>query len=260
MKSNIKALPFLLLLLISPAPLFGAVPSPTALERLEGNAALAHLNNLKVRHPLAFARAMKAMRDHGFKPTEIVDVVRNTARAGARPRSHVPGIFLAQDYVADSTGELVMWSWDDGDASTWEGVIYAESYSDGIYVTEDSQINVVSDPYPVWEYTAAAYDSGGNDLLLIKNRIHRQSPVPQIASASADMQRAIVEGTPPNSIELARVPEPVRAWLACTIGGCGSAAWGCAVSGPGWGHCFLGWCGGAALGCAGGTLLFYMLR
>ncbi len=232
MKSNIKALPYLLLLLISPAPLFGAVPSPTALERLEGNAALAHLNNLKVRHPLAFARAMKAMRDHGFKPTEIVDVVRNTA----------------------------LWSWDDGDASTWEGVIYAESYSDGIYVTEDSQINVVSDPYPVWEYTAAAYDSGGNDLLLIKNRIHRQSPVPQIASASADMQRAIVEGTPPNSIELARVPEPVRAWLACTIGGCGSAAWGCAVSGPAWGHCFLGWCGGAALGCAGGTLLFYMLK
>jgi len=153
-----------------------------------------------------------------------------------------------------------MWSWDDGDPTTWEGVIYAESYSDGIYVTEDSQINVVSDPYPVWEYTAAAYDSSGNDLLMVKNRIHRQSPLAQIASASPDLQRAIVEGTPPNSIELVRVPEPVRTWLACTVAGCGAAAWGCTVGGPAWGHCFLAWCGGSALGCAGGTLLYYMLR
>lgn len=238
--------------------LLTAQQPPRNIEHLSGAAALAHLNNLKAKRARAFAAAIKDMHKRGFRPTDIVNVVRSTSLARDRRSATGAPAYHRTQTVGDASGELVMWAWDDGNDSTWEGVIYVEDYVNGINVTWDSQIDVAtSDPTPVWEYEVAASNSAGTDLLMVRDRARRRPPA-QVAAADGSVAFASAASAQNGDVQLVRLPRPVKEWLACTVAGCGSAALGCLYGGPSWGHCFALWCGGSALGCGLGIAIMYL--
>src|SRR5689334_14924423 len=92
------------------SPLFAI---PCDVERLSGEPALAHLNQLKLRHGKAFADAMRLLQEKGFKPTNEVTVFRTTPLARSRVAPSTNGIQRTQTTYGDSSGEVTMWSWDD---------------------------------------------------------------------------------------------------------------------------------------------------
>lgn len=158
-----------------------------SIERFRGQAARTHLLNLMARHPAQFAKAHAAMSDRGATPTEEVFVLRSLALADpVTESSSTPGLVPQSVVIGDASGEMVFWSWDDGDPNTWEGQIYVAHYAEqyeGIY---DIQFVVASAPFSlswaslVWQshdpwnqFPDAAVDGGdsqGYDPELAMNR------------------------------------------------------------------------------------------
>jgi hypothetical protein len=83
-------------------------------EMLVGAAALAHIDGLRTAHPSAWQKAEKLLRERGYRPTEHA-VVLHTAPNGVLASVRRGKIFRTEDSASTSEGELVMWSWDDGD-------------------------------------------------------------------------------------------------------------------------------------------------
>ena len=167
MMSDWRQRPFLPLLVTLALPLGAAPPSEASeavtacrlhatqpakatdrsLESLRGEAAREHLRNLLAKRSEAYARSRANLRQRGFLPTEIV-VVHRTARTDVVERRRDKGLRLAQDhYDSNDDGEVVFWSWDDGDDTTWEGSFYAERYSDGAWLMVDVQVDIATEDY-----------------------------------------------------------------------------------------------------------------
>lgn len=230
-----------------------------AVERLVGEAARLHLQNLKTSKRAAFEKAGAHLRSRGYWPTDEVVVLRSIdlyAR-GAETR----GILPASDTAATSEGEVVFVSWDDGDDRTWEGSVYMDEYNSTAEALFDGQIDTADpDLTPVWEETVY-YSSGGGG----GDGDEPVEPVQQVRDQSARTPDFLVADASPFGVALllrdfsSRGKEftltgsfgsHLRSWGACFAGGCAAAATTCAFLGPGWAKCSAAGCAGAAVGCA----------
>lgn len=87
-----------------------------------------------------FRRAVRNLQKRGIVPTVDVTVVRKLPTGEVRSGEAM----TASQSVSTGAGEVLFWTWDDGDDNTWEGVVYVERYSDGMYVTWDMQLDISS--------------------------------------------------------------------------------------------------------------------
>lgn len=122
---------------------------------LRGGKARARLEELRAapKRRVGYLRAELNLMGRGLIPTDHVLVVRHIPAAEIIGRSVTPISYSPQDFQESVNGkEILMWSWDDGDDSTWEGTVSVERHSDGLFATWDLQIDIP---------TAQGYDVGG---------------------------------------------------------------------------------------------------
>ncbi|MGD2113917.1 MAG: hypothetical protein PVG07_02620 [Acidobacteriota bacterium] len=227
-------------------------------EKLKGEAALTHLYNLFSRRPEAFKGVRKSLRARGLEPTEHVYVERTVRLASNRNESSGSRAVPTQDYSEEnSDGEIVFWSWDDGNDATWEGSIYVEVYSSGDASTWEGQIDA-SDETHEWNYYEKTWSGGGDGP--------GGEPLPATNEAPPWPSRRSHHGVTlasrsPNGSHTAygsngSMYTPVgwsswaHCWRACVVGGCAAVAIQCIRSGPLWPACFGIGCIGAEVGCA----------
>ena len=196
---------------------------------LTGREALDHLKNLQARRPGPFAEAGQRLRAKGWTPTEHVLVVR-TVRKAITSRNGYGPILPAQTTTIDTDeGEVVFWSWDDGDPLTWEGEMWAQRYSDGAealtapqadteqhYVTSEELIYWHS---PTVENPVGRHDTGGS-----------RTPMIQRAKWSGNSAGPILLTQERRKPVDAR--QFVKDYLSCVLVSCGGGLVGCMFSGP----------------------------
>jgi hypothetical protein len=215
------------------------------IQEMTGQAALDHLYNVLSRKPKAFSTARKSLASRGFLPTEKVYVERTVRLVSPASLS---------DTSPD--GEIVFWSWDDGDDGTWEGAIYVEVYSSGAASTWEGQLDVSTQDYPwievhkTWEGGAGG---GGGPLPVSFNGPPLPGSLVHVTPA-VQSTGALAGST---SYMPASFYQWARCWRGCVVTGCTAAAIGCLATGPAWPGCFGFWCVGTEVGCAIGCYLTY---
>lgn len=194
----------------------------TAVEKLTGEPARAHLRNLKARRGKGFLDADTRLRARGFRQTENVVVLRSVSLVAGRaiPRN---GTALVEDTISTGDGELVFWSWDDGDDSTWEGSIYMCSYSPEADLLADAQLDISTglNPEPIWEETI--YHNVPRDPIYQETSFEALPGAPvQVACASDELIAGLVGGVPGQQVLLvgSNFGKMVKSWAGCTLGGC----------------------------------------
>lgn len=234
------------------------------LERLQGNAAKSHLQNLASRHPGVFSKSSRILEGRGYQRTEDVVVLRHVT-LGVRDSIAAPGSLTTNDNssITSTEGEIVFVSWDDGDPSTWEGSIYMASYAPAGDLLTNVQILLSSDPIEAtWEeisYVSPPWTEPENQLM-------RQGDLDSGtdgASATVESELAVTAlNEPPPGPTPTPTPTPspggktpARLWLECVVGGCTLVAIGCWATAPAWPICFSGWCGAVGATCAVTTVL-----
>jgi hypothetical protein len=231
-----------------------AFPAPqpvTRIERMDGAAAIAHMQAMFAKNPAvaaAYERSQVSLAGRGFQKVNRPVVVRQFVQrangaASAAPRTTlhrilsyiVPKLHAQNEHAeADSSGEIFMDPWDDGDDVTWEGTYYVMRYSDGAWALYDWQNDTRNQDESYAMYYAER-QGGERDPLMVRRN--------------------------PNLLERLRnlFEEPVEAqsgawrrakmWGDCFGGACLGAATACALTGPGWGPCTGAWCIGASVTC-----------
>lgn len=212
-------------------------------ERLTGDAALAHLRNLMSRNPAAFAQSRKDLLARGFKPTETVFVERTLRQARSRWDQARPFQYV-QDYSeSNSDGEIVFWSWTDGDDDTWEGSIYVTIYSNGAETTWDGQIYDATEDHP-WVWYQKTYERQPID----KQIEYSAPPLPGRGAEAIQLARLGQPMWKPEFLPAGSFYNWSVCWRSAVVGGCTTAAVACRLSGPAWPGCFGAWCVGAEVG------------
>lgn len=100
----------------------------TAVEQLRGQAALERVAQIATRNPGEGAAIATALQSRGFRPTDHAIAIRSlrmTAR-GWVPADEVQT--LPAQAVSGQEGEVAFWTWDDGDNTTWEGLVHCVNY------------------------------------------------------------------------------------------------------------------------------------
>lgn len=219
-------------------------------EVILGETAQAHLQNAKLRRSRAFEKAARVLQQKGYRRTNEVVVVRTLDKqAWLRSRD---GIHPAYDYASSEDGEIIFWSWDDGDDSTWEGNVYIEKYSTGGYVSLDGQVDPgYTEIPPVWEETIEYYGGGGggpDEDQPLMTSLGRGKPI-QLASLMSDIGFAVNRNLDDSHIQLVQWREYLREWGKCFGPNCAVAVGTCRWAGPAWAKCSLAGCGIAAVAC-----------
>jgi hypothetical protein len=154
---------------------------------------------------------------------------------------------------SSNDGEMIFYSWDDGDDGTWEGQIYVESYATGASILVAGQILISDTSLPVqWEDTIAS--SGGDPRLIAPEARSRQPYLDrdavQVASADRDFIEQVRAGAGNADIQRVQLRAYLQRWVTCAAGGCLAVLMGCRHAGPAWGHCTAIGCVAAMVGCA----------
>lgn len=199
----------------------------------------------------AFAKAYKDMISRGVRPVFEEHGFTILGVDTKKTISYRKSASTAVQDISDGDYEMSFFPFDNGDNSTWEGIVYVRgqydeaTYSVKLDATQEdlSQSEVYYENY----YPPEPRDGCGEGRPCLETARLNSSPAIQpvayrITPASAN----------PNAIMLGR---RFRTWLGCSAAGCITAAVGCAFSGPGYLACLGGWCGGSLLGCAVGVLL-----
>jgi hypothetical protein len=216
------------------------------LQDMTGEAALDHFYNVLSRKPKAFSAARKALAGRGFAPTNTVFVERTVRLLSPASTSET-----------SPDGEIVFWSWDDGDNGTWEGAIYVEVYADGAASTWEGQLDTSTQDYPwievhkTWEGGAGG---GGGPLPVSFNG---RPPLPGSLAGVAPAVQLPIPFAGAGAYTPVSFYQWARCWRGCVVTGCGAAAVGCLFSDGGWPGCWAGWCLGSEASCAVGCYLTY---
>lgn len=241
------------------------LPDGRVLEELHGDPAYRHLQQLISRRPDAFANLSLLAR--GYRPSEEVLVQRVRRPQHAANRGDGFSMFAQSYEESNSEGEIIFWSWDNGDPGTWEGVVWFEDYTTGLAGTNEAQVDISSTEVHelvflvnTWESGGGSGGSGDMEQMVMWDAPRCATVVPGVRFASLDVGSTWVVG----DYALASSGRfSWRRWGGCTVswgvGGCAGAATGCALTGPGWAKCTGGFCAGAfvasAIGCAGDQLM-----
>ncbi len=231
-----------------------------SIERFRGQAARTHLLNLMARYPAQFAQAHAAMSDRGAKPTEEVFVLRSLALADpAAEASSTMGFVPQSVVIGDASGEMVFWSWDDGDPNTWEGQIYVAHYAEqyeGIYDVQFfvgsasfslSWASLVWQNHEPWHQFPDAVVDGGDSL----GDVPELAMTPSLLSSARQSQEGIMPfsggpGGPPQDPR-SRAQVYWECWINGVRDGCAYSVAACiigaALGGVGFPVCVAAECG-----------------
>ncbi len=216
-----------------------------AVEKLTGDAALAHLLNLMSRKPEVFEHARRNAREKGWSATDTVYVERTIRFSNFGASRYDDGSWSPTDYSeSNAEGEIVLWSSDDGNNNTWEGTIYMEIYSNGAAATWQGQIDASITTYPwIWYHKMWERPPIGQ-----QGSLDEPPPLP---GSLPGVTFAVLNRTTAAQSGYTAVGfySWAKCWRACVVTGCGTAALGCIASGPGWPACFGWWCLGAEVSC-----------
>lgn len=220
-------------------------------EQLRSEAGRLHLQNVKMRHPDAFAASRADMLARGFVPTNEVFVERIYHQAANRRQSNKnrkqsndKQYYLTQtSSEQDSDGEIIFESYE-GPGNTWQGTIYMELYADGAATTWDGQIDTSSEDYP-YNWATETWSYAGDDASPFDLGSMKHPPLPGSISRSASIQYAAWK--PGQTVFPAAVNwfNWAYCWRTAVLGGCGTAAVGCIRVTAAWPACFATWCIGA---------------
>lgn len=213
-------------------------------EKLRGDAALAHLYNLRARRPHALTAATSKLTARGFSPTATVYVERLIGLAQSPGEGPESSLRLAQSYSEQSSsGEIVFWSWDDGQPNTWEGSIYIEIYSNGAASSWEGQIYSGSTDHP-WVYYQKTWEQPPHTPLPTR---WDAPPLPGGIVPAA--MRSPFDGPPGEIMLVPGFAGWARCWRKCVIAWCAGAAVGCLGTTVGWPLCWGATCTGVELAC-----------
>jgi hypothetical protein len=220
-------------------------------EQLRSQAARAHLDNVKRRHPDGFAASRADLLARGFVPSTEVYVERTYHQAATRKQSsngrrqpNNKQYDLAQNSSEqNSDGEIIFESYE-GPGDTWQGTIYMELYADGAATSWSGQIDTSTSEYP-YNWATIDWSYAGDDRGPIDLTSMRQPPIPGAISRAASIQYA--------SWKPGQTVFPVAVnwynwaycWRSAVVGGCTTAAIGCIRVTVAWPACFATWCIGA---------------
>lgn len=210
-----------------------AIPDNLTVQRIGGEEALTYLQQLEAKNPSVFSEVRRSLRGRGYEPTRTVSVSRTVATPG-----------LISDSASSSDGEIVMWSWDDGDDGTWEGMVYVKRYSDGATATSEGQMDItVPEVRPIW-YRTISIDRPGDDE-------PRPAGFGAGWSTAEVMSHAVIQ--PGQSMSGVYAPASDGfdwfTWMVCSVDLCYICMEGCTFAGQYWGHCTLACCSIAMILC-----------
>jgi hypothetical protein len=213
-------------------------------EKLRGDVALAHLYNLRARRPDALTAAASKLAARGFSPTETVYVERLIGLAQSPEQGPGSSLRLAQNYSEqNSSGEIVFWSWDDGQPNTWEGSIYIEIYSNGAASSWEGQIYSGTSDHP-WVYYYKTWEQQPHPPL---PTLWDAPPLPGGIVTAA--MKSPFHGPPGEIMLVPSFSGWARCWRKCVVAWCSAAALGCLGATVTWPACWGATCTGAELGC-----------
>lgn len=213
-------------------------------EKLHGEAALAHLYNLLGRRPDALAAARRNLTVQGFSPTETVYVERVIGLAHGSAQESGSSVGLAQTYSEqDGRGEIVFWSWDDGQPNTWEGTIYIEIYSNGAASTWEGQINSGTTDHP-WVYYRKTWEQQPRPP---QQTLWDAPPLPGTVVPAT--MKTPFNGSPDEIMLAGTFYGWAKCWRQCVVGWCAGAAVACLGTTVNWPICWGAACSGAELAC-----------
>lgn len=210
----------------SPERSFEQTGPATGFETLRGEAAMNHIANWKAKRPGEFRRATEQMIARGYRPTQIAVVVRSLhlTSDGWVPAKNLGPYRRAQTTVQAAEGEVIFWSWDDGDPTTWEGTIHCENYTSGVTVDLDDQADITTDnPFVISEITTFEERHDPYEIRLPRHE-SRGEIYPVLDRAN-------------------------KRFLGCIIGGLVGSAMGCAITGAAWLPCFVAGATATVIGC-----------
>ena len=220
-------------------------------EQLRSQAARAHLDNVKRRHPDAFAASRADLLARGFVPSTEVYVERTYHQAATQKQSSNGRLQpdnkqydLAQNSSEqNSDGEIIFESYE-GPGDTWQGTIYMELYADGAATSWSGQIDTSTSEYP-YNWATLDWSYAGDDRGPIDLTSMRHPPIPGAISRAASIQSA--SWKPGKTVFPAAVNwyNWAYCWRSAVVGGCTAAAIGCIRSAAAWPACFATWCIGA---------------
>lgn len=171
------------------------------------------------------ARAAAALHARGMRASD--HAVHLDLRELASKRSD--GAEVAPDSVT-------MVSFDDGDDSTWEGIIHVEQGSSGRWVSLIAQLNPATREVTFGKVIERGDRNGSRPS---RDDSARFGPAQSLGDDDAGDETM----------------EVIKGWVACMASGCATAAAACWWSGPGWPECTSAWCAGAVVGCTVGAII-----
>lgn len=73
-------------------------------------------------------------------------------------RAFAPSLHAQTYSESNADGEVIYYSWDDGDDGTWEGQQFFEAYRDGYWELTDLQEDINEDPRVLWAWLSGSRD------------------------------------------------------------------------------------------------------
>ncbi len=199
----------------------------------------------------AFARAYADMIKRGLRPVfeehGVTILAVDLTKLISYRRTSTAGL---QD-ITDGSHEMSFFPFDNGNAATWEGIVYVRGPNDE--ATYQVMLDTTHEDLSQTEVYYEIYyppDGGPGECT--------DGPCPILASLSDSNYavRQVSYSARHSAITL----EPqsrsrFRMWLGCSAAGCTTGAIRCAFSGPGYLKCLGIYCGSSLIGCAVGVLI-----
>jgi hypothetical protein len=218
-----------------------------AIEAITGHRAIEYLKAKREKHPARFRRQGRELRHVGATPTDNVLVLRTLALADVgKDELESSSVAPASTTVANGQGEVIFWSWTDGDNATWEGTTYFERYSDGAWRNFDGQVNIATEDY--YAQWGTETSRGGPDIQTSLDKWTTEDYYTILAtesggrSSSDKWHMGWFHGFYGN-------PE-YRDWIGCVAGITGGCTTTCIVMGAAWPDCMGACAAGALVNCA----------
>lgn len=217
------------------------------------------------------ARAMKEAEERGLKPAFDQGVIiilsseqsessasggsallNSPARVPASLAHALPGSMASPPQTYENgDSEITFFPYDDGNAATWEGVVYRAAPGAG-EDTRYGEINIQTEPYVTLEIY---YPMDGRRPI----RTSYEARLPKSKDGSADRTAAPCKTPEANckgdvsylkaNTTQTKIIRNMSTWVFCWIEKCRAYTRHCAMTGRWWSACFIGWCTVAAFEC-----------
>lgn len=209
---------------------FEKVTSGSYMDRLDGDAAKKHLDNLRAQHPGVFQKAAATLLARGYVDTGKVVVLRANRAAKARGETRRDPAVLADTAYLDE-GEVILWEWYDGNDDNWEGNVHVLDYVTGNWINVDAQLwtTEAQQMQEIWSEPIDGYER--EPIIIEANGLGRRDLRSTRPDAPSGIQLASFKVTNPSirpaSIDWYTIRRKWEDYSWCVAFGCGASAMTC---------------------------------